>query len=62
MDVEIDNDGYKLAIKENSENFMLIERDNPFISIRIEKKTSKLNVNFKNHIQNIKCSKHVFKM
>ena len=61
-DVEIDNDGYKLAIKENSENFMLIERDNPFISIRIEKKTSKLNVNFKNHIQNIKCSKHVFKM
>ena len=62
VDVEIDNDGYKLAIKENSENFMLIERDNPFISIRIEKKTSKLNVNFKNHIQNIKCSKHVFKM
>ena len=62
VDVEIDNDGYKLAIKENSENFMLIERDNPFISIRIEKKTSKLNVNFKNHIQNIKCSKHIFKM
>ena len=62
VDVEIDNDGYKLAIKENNENFMLIERDNPFISIRIEKKTSKLNVNFKNHIQNIKCSKHVFKM
>ena len=30
--------------------------------IRIEKKTSKLNVNFKNHIQNIECSKHVFKM
>ena len=62
VDVEIDNDGYKLEIKENNENLMVIERDNPFISIRIEKKTSKLNVNFKNHIQNIECSKHVFKM
>ena len=41
---------------------MIIEREDPFISIRIEKKTSKLNVNFKNHIQNIECSKHVFKM
>ena len=61
VDVEIDNDGYKLEIKENNENLMVIERDDPFISIRIEKKTSKLNVNFKNHIQNIKCSKHVFK-
>ena len=62
VDVEIDNEGYKLEIKENNENFMAIERDDPFISIRIEKKSSKLNVNFKNHIQNIKCSKHVFKM
>ena len=62
VDVEIDNGGYKLEIRENSENLMVIERDDPFISIRIEKKTSKLNVNFKNHIQNIKCSKHVFKM
>ena len=62
VDVEIDNSGYKLEIKENNENLMVIERNNPFISIRIEKKTSKLNVNFMNHIQNIKCSKHVFKM
>ena len=62
VDVEIDDDGYKLEIKENNDDFMIIERDNPFISIRIEKKSSKLNVNFKNHIQNIKCSKHVFKM
>ena len=62
VDVEIDNDGYKLEIKENSENLMIIEREDPFISIRIEKKLSKLNVNFKNHIQNIKCKKHVFKM
>ncbi len=62
VDVEIDNSGYKLQIKENNENLMIIEREDPFISIRIEKKTSKLNVNFKNHIQNIECSKHVFKM
>ena len=62
VDVEIDNEGYKLEIKENSENFMVIEREDPFISINIEKKSSKLNVNFRNHIQNVKCSKHVFKM
>ena len=62
VDVEIDNEGYKLEIKENSENFMVIEREDPFISIKIEKKSSKLNVNFRNHIQNVKCSKHVFKM
>ena len=62
VDVEIDDDGYKLEIKENSDNLMVLEREDPFISIRIEKKLSKLNVNFKNHIQNIKCEKHVFKM
>ena len=62
VDVEIDNEGYKLEIKENSENFMVIEREDPFISIKIEKKSSKLNVNFRNHIQNVNCSKHVFKM
>ena len=62
VDVEIDNSGYMLQIKENNESLMIIEREDPFISIRIEKKTSKLNVNFKNHIQNIECSKHVFKM
>ena len=62
VDVEIDDDGYKLEIKENSDNLMVLEREEPFISIRIEKKLSKLNVNFKNHIQNIKCEKHVFKM
>ena len=62
VDVEIDDDGYKLEIRENSDNLMVLEREDPFISIRIEKKLSKLNVNFKNHIQNIKCEKHVFKM
>tara|TARA_Y100001958_G_scaffold144154_1_gene121746 strand:+ start:525 stop:899 length:375 start_codon:yes stop_codon:yes gene_type:complete len=62
VDVEIDDDGYKLEIKENSDNLMVLEREDPFISIRIEKRLSKLNVNFKNHIQNIKCKKHVFKM
>ena len=41
VDVEIDNGGYKLEIKENDENLMVIERDDPFISIRIEKKTSR---------------------
>ena len=62
VDVEIDNEGYKLEIKENSDNFMVIEREDPFISINIEKKSSKLNVNFRNHIQNVKCNKPVFKM
>ena len=62
VDVEIDNGGYKLKILENNKDFLLIYRDDPEIKIEINKKTSKLNVNYKNHIQNIKCSKHVFKM
>ena len=37
VDVEIDNSGYKLKIKENNESLMIIEREDPFISIRIEK-------------------------
>ena len=38
VDVEIDNAGYKLEIKEINDDFIIIERDDPFISIRIEKK------------------------
>ena len=41
VDVEIDNEGYKLEIKENSENLMVIEREDPYISSKLEKKSSK---------------------
>ena len=37
VDVEIDNSGYKLEIIENNENLMVIEREDPFMSIKIEK-------------------------
>ena len=62
VDVEIRNGGYKLKILENNKDFLLIYRDDPQIKIEINKKTSILNVNYKNHIQNIKCAKHEFKM
>ena len=62
VDVEMDQDGYKLEIIEHNDDFLIISREDPGILIKIEKKSSKLNVNFQNHIQNIKCKKHVFKM
>ena len=62
VDVEMDQDGYKLEIIEHNDDFLIISREDPDILIKIEKKSSKLNVNFQNHIQNIKCKKHVFKM
>ena len=62
VDVEMEQDGYKLQIIEHDEDFLIISREDPDILIKIEKKSSKLNINFQNHIQNIKCEKHVFKM
>ena len=62
VDVEVDDGGYKLEIIENNNDSIVISRKDPDILIKIEKKTEKLNVNFNNHIQNLKCKKHIFKM
>ena len=62
VDVEVDDGGYKLEIIENNNDSIVISRKDPDILIKIEKKTEKLNINFNNHIQNLKCKKHIFKM
>ena len=62
VDVEVDDGGYKLEIIENNDDSIVISRKDPDILIKIEKKTEKLNINFNNHIQNLKCKKHIFKM
>tara|TARA_X000001036_G_scaffold127432_1_gene120593 strand:+ start:203 stop:553 length:351 start_codon:yes stop_codon:yes gene_type:complete len=62
VDVEIGSDGYQLKIIQNNEEFLIIERDDPKIEIKINKNLNDLNVNFKNHIQKMKCKNYVFKM
>ena len=62
VDVEFNNEAFKLEIVKNQNNIIIIERDDPTISIKIDKKLEKLNVSYKNHIQNIGCKRHVFKM
>tara|TARA_X000000368_G_scaffold364823_1_gene310740 strand:- start:1131 stop:1541 length:411 start_codon:yes stop_codon:yes gene_type:complete len=62
VDVEIGNDGYQLEIIQNNEEFLIIEREEPKIEIKINKNLNDLNVNFKNHIQKMKCKNYVFKM
>ena len=46
-------------IIKNENNIIIIQRDDPTMSIKIDKKLEKLNVNYKNHIQNISC-KYMF--
>ena len=62
VDVEFNNEAFKLEIIKNENNIIIIQRDDPTMSIKIDKKLEKLNVNYKNHIQNISCKRHVFKM
>ena len=53
VDVEFNNEAFKLEIIKNENNIIIIQRDDPTMSIKIDKKLEKLNVNYKNHIQNI---------
>jgi len=62
VDVEIDDGAFKMEIVENTDKLMTIQRVDPSIFIKIDKKTSLLNVNLNNHISNIKCENFVFKM
>ena len=39
-----------------------LKRFDPKIEIKINKNTNFININFKNHISNFKCSNYVFKM
>ena len=55
VDVEFNNEAFKLEIIKNENNIIIIQRDDPTMSIKIDKKLEKLNVNYKNHIQNISC-------
>ena len=62
VDVEFKDDAYKMEIIENSDQFMFLKRIDPTIEIEIEKKTSLIKINLKNHISNLTCSNYVFKM
>ncbi len=62
VDVEINDDAFKMKIVENNDDVMEIQRDDPSIFIKINKSTNLLNVNFNNHISNVKCENFVFKM
>ena len=62
VDVEFKDDAYKMEIIENSDQFMFLKRIDPTIEIEIEKKTSQIKINLKNHISNLTCSNYVFKM
>ena len=62
VDVEFKDDAYKMEIIENSDQFMFLKRIDPRIEIEIEKKTSLIKINLKNHISNLTCSNYVFKM
>ena len=62
VDVEFKDDAYKMEIIENSDQFMFLKRIDPTIEIEIEKKTSLIKINKKNHISNLTCRNYVFKM
>jgi len=62
VDVEFKDDAYKMEIIENSDQFMIIKRIDPKIEIDIDKKSSLIKINHKNHISNFICSNYVFKM
>ena len=62
VDVEFKDDAFKMEITENSGQFMILKRIDPKIEIDIDKKSSLIKINFKNHISNFTCSNYVFKM
>ena len=62
VEVEFENEGFELKIIHNDESFIDLKRFDPKIEIKINKKTSFININVKNHISNFECSNYVFKM
>jgi len=62
VDVEFKNDAYKMEIIQNSDQFMILKRTDPKIEIDIDKKSSLIKINLKNHISNFTCNNYVFKM
>ena len=50
VEVEFENAGYELKILENNDSFMNLRRFDPKIEIKINKESSLINVNIKNHI------------
>ena len=59
VEVEFENEGYELKIIENTDSLMNLKRSDPKIEIKIDKKSSFINVNIKNHISNFKCTNYV---
>lgn len=62
VDVEFKNEAFKMEIIQNSDQFMILKRIDPKIEIDIDKKSSLIKINLKNHISNFTCSNYVFKM
>ena len=62
VEVEFENQGFELKIIENNNDYFDLKRFDPKIEIKINKNTNFININFKNHISNFKCSNYVFKM
>ncbi len=62
VDVEMDDLTHRFKIIENSENFMVIEENDPNITIKINKSTDELDARVKNHIYKLNCEKHLFRM
>ena len=61
VEVEFENQGFELKIIENNNDYFDLKRFDPKIEIKINKNTNFININFKNHISNFKCSNYVFK-
>ena len=62
VEVEFENEGFELKIIENTDFLMNLKRSNPKIEIKINKKSSFININIKNHISNFRCTNYIFKM
>lgn len=62
VEAEFENEGYELKIIKNTDSLMNLKRFDPKIEIKIDKKTSFINVNINNHISNFRCNNYVFKM
>jgi len=61
-DIEMQNRTYQFEIKKNSKKLMVLKKDNPKVTIKINKRTDVLNINSKNQVFSLKCKKYLFKM
>ena len=62
VDIEINDGAFKMEIIENSDEYMTIQRSDPNIFVKIDKKASILEVNLNNIISKVKCENFTFKM